>query len=307
MLAEEFYQLFRGNPYAVGTEEGGVNRHIDGAYVEDWFKSQLAAHLGGGAPIGVYPMYLNNVHWGCIDFDEGETESREYAYNTARVLHLAAGITAWPERSRSKGWHVWVFANEWVEAQLMREALLAACQIVDAPTKEINPKQVSLDEGQLGNYVRLPYPGGQADWQHGRRTMHDMDGEPLALDTFIADASETLTSTSALERMAAKYQPPPPPPQLRKDTTVGDWQRRLGPVGYTMIFGTANTKAGPMDNETDRSAWLWRLMQKIINQGDLTQLELVEALVYAHDKFMPDKFNGRAYEEIGRMVAKGTS
>lgn len=179
-LVVEFANLFQGRTDAVGTEAGGCIR-LPGEWA---VQRAIDLHLGHGGKdaIGIYPMRLFpmakatgsgefvraedatneaewRVHWGCIDFDEGEEISLVHARNVRTALQQL-GLTSWIERSRSKGFHVWLFADEWVPARTMRRALLAACQLVDAPTKEINPKQEELNDDQLGNYVRLSHPGG---------------------------------------------------------------------------------------------------------------------------------------------------
>ena len=137
-MVEAFGFLFRGRLDVYGTEEGGADRDDTESY-----STRIQNHLLGVRPMGVYPMvdHPNDgwvVTWGCVDFDEGDLPSWVHAVNLQAVLHTF-GITAWIERSRSKGYHVWVFLKGWTEAALVRRALLAACQIVDAPTKEINP------------------------------------------------------------------------------------------------------------------------------------------------------------------------
>ena len=166
-MPTDFMALFDGNHAAVGTEEGGCLRWPDQLpmLADVWWECMVKDHLTGEhSPIGVYPMVHSDagwqVKWGCVDFDEGETQSLVYARNVANALK-AMGVQGWIERSRSKGYHVWVFAEEWVPADLMREALLGVCQVVDAPTREINPKSSGFDNpATLGNYVRIMYPGG---------------------------------------------------------------------------------------------------------------------------------------------------
>ena len=148
-MSDTFITLFQGNPAVIGTEEGGCDRspHKTTADHMAWWVTQMQQHLDGGPQAGVYPMVQTSdgfvVHWGCIDVDEGEEASLIHASNIVTVLRKF-GVTGWIERSRSKGYHVWVFAQDWVPAQLMRHALLAAAQIAQAPTREINPKQSTL-------------------------------------------------------------------------------------------------------------------------------------------------------------------
>ena len=205
-----------------------------------------------GLPIGVYPMttiidddwttvgathgpWRWTVKWGCIDFDEGDEASWVHASNVHSVL-AQLGTKSWIERSRSKGYHVWVFLDHWGDPDTVRRALLGACQIVAAPTKEINPKQVELPEGSIGNYVRLPYPGALARGAvrraieaanllpHGRRTMvSPADGEPIDLSSFVSVACETLVSESDIELLASYYIPP-----RQLEGRGRDWSRLEG-------------------------------------------------------------------------------
>lgn len=207
---ELFADLFEGNTERYGTEHGGsVEAEYDWDDLTQW-------HLEGAIlPIGVYPIDpdSNLCRWGCIDFDEGEEESLIHARNVENFLECE-GLTAWVERSRSKGYHVWVFMGDWVLASDMRNALLYACEFMDAPTKEINPKQSWLAPGEVGNYVRLPYPSMlHDDWganMYGqRRVVVAEDGWDLPLSKFVTTASLTRNSPLQLIKLAHRYKPTP--------------------------------------------------------------------------------------------------
>jgi hypothetical protein len=297
-IADQFAELFQGNAAAVGTEDGGCWRfgqRPDGSWGNGSWRLSIDQHLTGeDEPVGVYPMCLMTVdsdslpmydgwvvHWGCIDFDEGEEASWIHAGNVHRMLAVY-NVTSWIERSRSKGYHVWVFAQEWVPAQLMREALLAACQTVGAPTREINPKQTELAEGQLGNYVRLPYPGWLGDSivddAQGRRVMvasYDRIG-CYSLDEFVSEALAKRTDVEALERLAALYKPPVKPIAHRDWSTTYD-----GPAADRLI-GKARIiwEHGPLEG-SDRSDTLWKLARYLREDGRHTQAEAFELLVDA--------------------------
>jgi len=157
-LSGSFWQLFEGRTDIYGNADDPTKPFYDGDPVQ-----RMEYHLYAWMPFGVYPMRDDQlVHWGCVDFDEGYVESLPHALNLKAVLK-EFGVTAWIEKTRSKGYHVWVFCEEWTNGSNMRHALLAACQIVEAPTKEINPKQETLEPGKVGNFVRLPYPRGYTD------------------------------------------------------------------------------------------------------------------------------------------------
>lgn len=204
-IASTYLDLFRGNPIAVGTEEGGCLRRLHPD--PNWWQHRVEEHLHGtSTPIGVYPMMQNYasgdwcVHFGVVDFDEGEDESWIHALNISKVL-TKFGVTSWIERSRSKGYHVWVFdtPGDYRPAAFVRRGLWVAAQLAGAPTKEVNPKQESLLEGQLGNYIRLPYPGWLGTVSSPeRRIMVSANGVRFTLEHFVRVA----TYSSGLDGLA---------------------------------------------------------------------------------------------------------
>lgn len=150
---EKFARLFSGRLDAVGGDEGR-------AIYKPYTLELVEAHLNGVEPFGVYPTWPDAdgrrwTRWGCCDIDTGEWSE---AFMLATAL-TGMGLKPHVERSRSKGWHVWVFVEEPVEAWQMRRCLKVAYAAIDLPAKEANPKSEQLAPSQLGNYVRLPYPG----------------------------------------------------------------------------------------------------------------------------------------------------
>jgi hypothetical protein len=325
-LVDDFCELFAGRKDAVGTEAGGALR-VTAKGWHHW----MSAHLLEAGPehaIGVYPMLPTHDHrdpdtnwlvkWGCVDFDEGEDESLIHARNLNRLL-AKFGIMGWIERSRSKGYHVWVFASDWVDAEYMRQALLAACQLVHAPTKEINPKQTTLawDEGcqpgcdakhqhygagwQLGNYVRLPYPGG---YEHHRCVYrYDENGmaHRLTAERFATEALATRTPPDALHALRHRYTPPPP---LTTNTRPVDAHRpaenRLSGLAYK------KWREGPIGGAVDdRSAWLWGAARELA-QSELTTNEQHGFLCDMHDWYCPkwERTPDRGRLQLERMVHK---
>lgn len=297
---KKFRDLFEGNTDRYGTEEGGSV-----VASADWHTTSTGHLTGAIAPVGVYPMgkwnMENQVGWGCVDFDEGETESLTHARNVQHVLELF-GIKGWIERSRSKGYHVWVFKDGTISATIMRRALLAACQIADAPTKEINPKQDFLPTGKLGNYVRLPYPGalGSVPWPNPERRCMIEDGVVLWLHEFVADAWKRRESeTTQLAWLAGLWKQPQRPARLvlplqseREDDAVD----RLSPLARVVW------RDGPRPDE-DRSTRLWKLCCLIQEGGGHTIDECIELMLDADRRW--GKFTHRGNPEyITSMVEK---
>lgn len=283
-LTQDFMSLFEGRPDAVGTEEGGALRRPADA-MPWWWAAQISKHLDGTAPCGVYPlvpdvapevtpMWL--VKWGCIDFDEGDTESWTHAWNVHEVLHQL-GVASWVEKSRSKGYHVWVFLQDWMEARIVREALLGACQVVDAPTKEINPKSVGFDDpATLGNYVRLPYPGWLSEaerfpWPRNTRVMMRSDGTIVSLQEFVHAAALRLVTKAKMENLQALYEPPKRIVQVRPAAGLleGDIYKRMGGLAWTILQG------GPREG-MGRGHTLYKLACLLVEGGAHTPDEVYQ-------------------------------
>ena len=190
---EEFMELFQGRTDAYGTWEGGsVKEPIN-------YKS-FAQHLYGENLIGIYPLLDNStVRWGCSDIDVNEID---LARNLQLALQLK-GIPAFIEKT-VRGFHVWVFASEPVQAAVMRRAFLSAHEAINLVAKEVNPKQEKAKE--LGNYVRLPYPAGMVEAPDNRFMLDDND-EPMSLGLFLSEALENRVTAKQLIPIAEMHHP----------------------------------------------------------------------------------------------------
>jgi len=158
---EGFAELHEGGHVALLVEKDkDFIRPADQIAKGDSYVEAIEKHLTGDVPIGVYPLWERNnvwlVNWSAVDLDEGE-KSDVHADNLQKVLSQM-GIVSWKEPSRSKGYHVWVYLKEPISAKIAKEGLIGACRVVDVPIREVYPKQVSLEEGKIGNCLRLPYP-----------------------------------------------------------------------------------------------------------------------------------------------------
>lgn len=205
-------RLFQGRTDAVGADHGGCVR-ING---EDDFVAALNGHLLGTEGMGAYPTGPDGTTWwGCVDID---TDDLGLARNIVRLLDKL-GVTAWLERSRSKGWHVWVFASAPVPAATMRRALLAVGQILKADLPEVNPKQETLADGSVGNYVRLPYLGAEVELPQRQVVVFPDNLEPIPLKLFLRQALGSRTTPAALARAADLYRPPAPPAPVATEPT----------------------------------------------------------------------------------------
>ena len=214
MLADKMLHLFGGRMDAWGQDwvdlEGDVRgRAVHGPVTADLIND----HLEGRQGVGIYPMWYQNekwwVKWGCCDIDTGDWNE---AYGLAVALR-SMGFTPFIERSRSKGWHVWVFADGPVEAYKMRRALKVAYAACDLQAREANPKAEELRPDQLGNYVRLPYKGGKNGCLERQTFMTDWnadnDGTPIGVGTWFGEFDSTMRAhPGTIDYWAGKWKEP---------------------------------------------------------------------------------------------------
>ncbi|MHC4116576.1 MAG: TOTE conflict system archaeo-eukaryotic primase domain-containing protein [Planctomycetota bacterium] len=117
----------------------------------------ILAHLKGKQPYGVYLLVKDTIRALAVDFDEDKLRSPLAFRAEARRL----GLSTYIERSKSKGYHVWMFFVE--KGVLARKARLVAGYILTAigkPNIEIFPKQDALDENtSYGNFINAPLFG----------------------------------------------------------------------------------------------------------------------------------------------------
>jgi len=179
---------------------------LDWVEEDVWF-IRFDEHFAGYDDIGVYPRRDDGLcRWGCVDIDSGDFSEALEVYGGL----LDAGVDAWVEASGSwkdlnkRGYHVWVFADGWVGAQLMRLLLVEVCRHTSLPPSvEINPKQIKATDKGVGNCVRLPY--GKRSREHpGYSTMvlspdgtYEPEGFPLA--EFLEQVQQT--PIEAIERL----------------------------------------------------------------------------------------------------------
>lgn len=251
-----YVSLFRGRGDVYGHEEGRCVK-------EPLTHEVFVGHLDGThSPIGVYPIVPLrggfHVVWGCTDID---VEDLPMARRLQDALS-AAGIVSWVERSRSKGYHVWVFSAGLVTAADMRRMLLLAHQVAEVPAREVNPKQEFLSGGNYGNYVRLPYPNCY-DVSTDKRRVLDVHNQPMPFDQFIIDAHGTRNQPEAITRLASMWVPPKPVAAVRDLAvceSVDDALSKLSPLGKVIW------RDGPLEGR-DRSSTLTKLAHECVRSG----------------------------------------
>ncbi len=294
--ARDFAILFRGGKVAIDDDiHGGFRpwRADDGSFLPADDKDFIVLvddHLRCGPSIGVYPLFQCDgdflVYWGCVDWDEGHEEALVHARNVREALHQL-GVASWVERSRSKGFHLWVFFDKAVSAVVVRQGLVGVCDLVDAPTTEVNPKQVKLSGRGWGNGVRLPYghlrnPGG-----YNEVVNPDTVYSQVSVHSFVQEAIETRVTVDAWKPVRALWKPPerlPAPPAGGSPYT--------GPLrGSAATIREEGPLPSPGKPDGDRSKALWILACTMARQG-YTQEDTLKEL-RAADKDWGGKYSSR--------------
>ena len=251
-------------------------------------------HLEGEPPIGVYPLFRKDyqrtaewyVNWLAVDLDEGEPDF-VHACNLHRLLGRF-GVQAWIERSRSKGFHVWVYLRQPLPAEMGREAMVGACRLVDVPTKEVYPKQTVLEGKGFGNCLLLPYPNMG---NPGRQVVVDLHDEPYGLDEFVETAWASRATAHAVRSIHALYQ-----------------ERHLKPIAKVEQvrvrdddnFGYIARRIWDGDIQQDRSNALYAFACSLFRQNysDYTVLHLTGKLDERVGKFVGRNDRDRRLEEL---------
>jgi len=114
-------------------------------------------HLTGRQPYGVYLLVKNITRALVIDYDDDNTLYPVEFLMKAKHYNIPAYI----ERSKSKGYHVWIFFEE--KGVIAKKARLVTQHIlteIDHPNIEIFPKHDELNTNiNYGNFINAPLFG----------------------------------------------------------------------------------------------------------------------------------------------------
>ena len=152
---EQFRSFFSGLPHAYGTYDPHTGRARQ--VKEPVTDAVMLAHLRGEQSYGVYLLKHDRTRALAVDFDE-EDLNAPLAFVTASEVQ---GIAAHIERSKSKGYHVWVFFDgDGVLCATARAWARGVLQEIGKPQTEVFPKQDRLtSDTSYGNYINAPLFG----------------------------------------------------------------------------------------------------------------------------------------------------
>jgi len=146
--------LFTGlkNVYGTYDTKTGRVRQEKTAVTDEVF----LAHLRGKQSYGVYLLTGTKTSALAVDFDEDRMSLPVSFASAAKKYDVQTYI----ERSKSKGYHVWMFFQEPISAYKARFVAKKVLSDMGRPKTEIFPKQDVLTDGVLyGNFINAPLFG----------------------------------------------------------------------------------------------------------------------------------------------------
>jgi hypothetical protein len=174
-----FTDIFSGNRNAYGqfipaeqAEEGQKQEGSCSTVRNAVSESLYRAHLEGSKGLGICPVNEEGkCKFSVIDVD---------VYNHARDYLLTVisenDLPLLPFKSKSGGWHLYTFYTDFVSAKEARANANFLRTLLGLPNEtEIFPKQDIVPSGGTGNWINLPYFGGD----NSPRCLIDQDGTSI--------------------------------------------------------------------------------------------------------------------------------
>lgn len=123
----------------------------------------LMKHLNGESEIILYMLKAEGIRFGCADFDKGNTLEDA---KLMRSLSLNLGIDCYIAKSTSKGYHLYWFFEDFVQAHVFNSFIRHLYEQAgfyerfymnpEVGMPEVFPKQVSYDDKKIGNGIKVP-------------------------------------------------------------------------------------------------------------------------------------------------------
>ena len=223
-----FHQVFSARSDVYGTHDPRtgrgwqVKRPVTSAVIED--------HLQGRRPCGIYPLVDDHTAMVTIDFDLDDGALPLTFAQMARQI----GIPGYIERSKSKGFHVWIFLDErGVPAWKPRAVVGHILKVMGRADTEVFPKHDKLTgAAKYGNFINLPLFGQYTD---GGRTVFVDDHLIPHNDQWTLLAQVERVSESVLDAGIERYGIRPPLPRLNPAVHRVAGDHTLPPCAQRML------------------------------------------------------------------------
>jgi hypothetical protein len=152
---ELFLNLFQGLQNVYGTYSVTTGTHWQ--IKKPVTNNTILNHLIGKQPYGFYPLFGKRTSVGVVDFDSMDPQPPIQFIKRAKHY----GVDSYLERSKSKGFHVWLFfSKEGISAKKVRLVIKYILDEIQSPRTEIFPKQEILNKNaSFGNFINAPLFG----------------------------------------------------------------------------------------------------------------------------------------------------
>lgn len=237
-MIEKFRKLFRGSVKAHGSWEvidlkNGRAKTIKHQPTEVGFRK----HLEGIAGIGIIPIGPDHkCYFGAIDIDDHKKTKNidiDHAQLARKIASL--GLPLIVCKSKSGGAHCYTFVKEPIPASDMITNLHKWGRSLGYKSIEIFPKQSKLGEGQIGNWINLPYYGNE-------RYAFDHNGNPLSLEGFLKLAESMVEAKYEVKEQIQSKEFKDAPPCLEFISKVGieDGERNTALFNFGVFYKKAD-------------------------------------------------------------------
>lgn len=191
-------------PEKMWTEERAVTQ-------ADW-----EAHIMGTQGVGLVPIQDDDTCvWAALDLDNHDSDEDLPIDEVAEKIAIAK-LPLIAVRSKSGGIHCYLFLEKPQPCAKVRIWMTSWAVTLGYAGCEVFPKQGKLvydqtkNERAKGNWINLPYFGGESTVRYARR-----DGHRLSLDQFLDLAEKSRVSESDI-RALTKAEHPEAPPCIQK-------------------------------------------------------------------------------------------
>lgn len=156
-----FEKIFAGNPNAYGvftrekiTEKGKKVEGKAKTVVQPVMSSLYEDHLQGASGLGIIPVREDGTcNFAVIDIDKYDNTT-----NTIIKAVYKHNLPLVPFRSKSGGLHLYLFLDAPIQVKQVLKVMIYFRRLFGLKNNtEIFPKQTMLQEGEVGNWINLPY------------------------------------------------------------------------------------------------------------------------------------------------------
>jgi hypothetical protein len=148
-------------------------------------------HLDGIVGFGAFALTDEGTcRWGAIDIDVYRGFDARALQELVRGHELPLTMC----RTKSGGWHLYLFLAEFAPAKLVRDKLRNWAAALGHPKAERFPKHDAMQVA-VGNFLNMPYFGGERSVRYAIGA----DGKSLSVDEFLDRAEASRITAEQLE------------------------------------------------------------------------------------------------------------